>query len=251
MNGPTSVFTPRHTRSRARLVVLAFAAVAVIGSLATSALFSTSAASVGPILSVNAYVHSPPDVVRDLSGSGNDARFLNFNAPASGFIPADAPGSVPVMRFDGVDDVVVAGDRLASPLASTLMLRFRTTTPSGKMAGFENSATSNGSQIDFHVYLSDDGRLSFGTWMGGPPRNFLLVTCYRRRVAHRGLDYRDRRQFKAPQPVPRRTVGRHSGRTRRRSLLRLLAAGRRQSAQPHAAFHQYLLYRRHQLVQGI
>ncbi|NKF34203.1 LamG domain-containing protein, partial [Pseudomonas sp. BGM005] len=44
---------------------------------------------------------------------------------------------------------------------------FKTTTNSGgKIIGFGNGATGNSSSYDRHVYMTDAGRLVFGTWTG-------------------------------------------------------------------------------------
>src|SRR5688500_9648146 len=65
----------------------------------------------------------------DQSGQGNNA------ALREGAAIVDNP---PVLRFDGVDDLAVATTQLTAPPELTLSIRFRTTTPGGKLAGFEN-----------------------------------------------------------------------------------------------------------------
>lgn len=108
------------------------------------------------------------ETIQDLSGQSNHGELLNFSGPESDFVGAGTAEDPRALHFDGVDDLVVTSAEMPVPTDLTLALWFRTTTPGGKLAGFENRRSGMGTQFDRHLYLSDDGRLHFGVWIGRP-----------------------------------------------------------------------------------
>ncbi|MGI3785394.1 MAG: LamG-like jellyroll fold domain-containing protein [Janthinobacterium lividum] len=66
-------------------------------------------------------------------------------------------------------DSLVVGPQTPAPTDFSLQLWFKSTTTSGgKLIGFENTTSGNGSSYDKHVYLNDSGQLLFGVYTGGP-----------------------------------------------------------------------------------
>lgn len=72
--------------------------------------------------------------------------------------------------FSGSNNSTVATAALVSPPSSySMQLWFKAPTNGrGKLAGFENTPTGNGSGYDKHIYMTDSGRLIFGTYTGSP-----------------------------------------------------------------------------------
>lgn len=71
------------------------------------------------------------------------------------------------MTFDGVDDGVVASDKLAGPTSYATEIWFNTTTTrGGKLVGFGNAKTGLSSNYDRHIYMLDSGQVVAGVWTG-------------------------------------------------------------------------------------
>ncbi len=72
------------------------------------------------------------------------------------------------VRVPGSSDGTIATSQSLTPSATvSAEIWFRTTTTSGgKILGFENTATGNGSGYDKHLYMTDDGRLIWGSYIG-------------------------------------------------------------------------------------
>ena len=76
--------------------------------------------------------------------------------------------------FDGVDDLLYGQQRIMAPTTFSTETWIRTdTTTGGKILGFGNgqprrNGTNHGysSTYDRHVYMTDTGKLVFGTWSG-------------------------------------------------------------------------------------
>lgn len=69
----------------------------------------------------------------------------------------------------GTDDsIAVEGAQVAAPAQFSIETWFKSgSTSGGKIVGFENTATGPGSNYDKQVYLTDDGSLVFGIYVGG------------------------------------------------------------------------------------
>ena len=71
------------------------------------------------------------------------------------------------MTFNGTNGLVSSSSTFANPTTYSEELWFRTTTTNGgKLIGFGNAATGTSSNYDRHVYMENDGRLTFGVWTG-------------------------------------------------------------------------------------
>ncbi|GAA4359798.1 PKD domain-containing protein [Angustibacter luteus] len=69
--------------------------------------------------------------------------------------------------FDGSTGGVYSSQQANNPQTFTEELWFRTGTHvGGKLIGFGNTQAGYSSGYDRHVYMEDDGRLTFGTWLG-------------------------------------------------------------------------------------
>lgn len=87
-----------------------------------------------------------------------------------GAVPA-AGGS---LKFDGVDDYAITDQLRLGPSTYTVEAWINTTTTAGgKIVGFGNGRPRTGSNIsnlsgsyDRHVYMQNDGRVTFGVWIG-------------------------------------------------------------------------------------
>ncbi|GLJ79909.1 LamG-like jellyroll fold domain-containing protein [Microbacterium imperiale] len=90
---------------------------------------------------------------------------------ASGAVPAGG-GS---LQFDGADDYAITDQLRLGPSTYTVEAWINTTsTVGGKIVGFGNGRPRTGSNIsnlsgsyDRHVYMQNDGRVTFGVWIGG------------------------------------------------------------------------------------
>ncbi|RKS71325.1 concanavalin A-like lectin/glucanase superfamily protein [Motilibacter peucedani] len=70
--------------------------------------------------------------------------------------------------FDGVNGNVASASQVGGPSKYAVELWFNTTTTrGGKLIGFGNSKTGNSGNYDKHVYMLNNGRLSFGVYNGG------------------------------------------------------------------------------------
>ena len=71
------------------------------------------------------------------------------------------------VTFDGVSGLLSSAAQANNPRTYSEELWFRTsTTTGGKLIGFGNNATGLSSNYDRHVYMENDGRLTFGVWTG-------------------------------------------------------------------------------------
>ncbi|WP_420120741.1 PKD domain-containing protein [Nakamurella sp.] len=69
--------------------------------------------------------------------------------------------------FDGNDDFVASSNSFSNPMNYTIEAWFKTTsTNGGKIIGFGCSQSGTSGCYDRHIYLSNDGRATFGVWTG-------------------------------------------------------------------------------------
>jgi fibronectin type 3 domain-containing protein len=120
----------------------------------------------------------------------NPVGYWRFGEPAGSGIAADAspslnggvytggvtlgqPGAIigdpdTAMTLDGSTGYFSSGVPQPSPTTFTVEAWFNTTTTSGgKIIGFGNAQTGNSSSYDKHVYMTNAGKLIFGTYNGG------------------------------------------------------------------------------------
>jgi large repetitive protein len=70
-------------------------------------------------------------------------------------------------RFNGGNALAASNATFNNPTTYTEELWFKTTTTSGgKLIGFGDAASGTSSNYDRHVYMENDGRLTFGVWTG-------------------------------------------------------------------------------------
>ncbi|WP_109472579.1 PKD domain-containing protein [Ornithinimicrobium cavernae] len=99
--------------------------------------------------------------------SGNDRAGEYFGGVTRGQQGALASNNDPAAGFDGVDGHVVAREAVTDPGAYSLEVWFQSTTDrGGKLIGFGRAPSGLSSSYDRHVWLENDGRLSFGAWTG-------------------------------------------------------------------------------------
>lgn len=101
----------------------------------------------------------------DASLSGNQA--LVSGGVTTGVAgPMEGAGGK-AFTFDGSSGMAAASSPVANPSVYSTEAWFKTaTTSGGKIIGFGNSNTGLSGSYDRHVYMRDDGRLTFGTWTG-------------------------------------------------------------------------------------
>ncbi|MFT3944488.1 MAG: LamG domain-containing protein [Ancrocorticia sp.] len=101
--------------------------------------------------------------VADFSGNGRTGTARGIATGATGAIKGDT-----AMLTHGEWGSLVASAEPTSPSTSfSVQLWFKTTTKTGgKLAGFENSKTGGGGVYDRSLYLTNTGKLVFGTYSG-------------------------------------------------------------------------------------
>ncbi|MGC3953808.1 MAG: PKD domain-containing protein [Propionicimonas sp.] len=102
-------------------------------------------------------------VAVDSSGSGNPG---NVVAAVTRGVAGAFSGSNSA-RFDGNASLVVAQQPWVAPTSFTAELWFNTTTTrGGKLIGFGNATSGLSGSYDRHVWMQNNGKLSFGTYPG-------------------------------------------------------------------------------------
>ena len=121
------------------------------------------------------YKDSPSLYWRLGEASGPTAKDVSPNeadGTYTGGITFGRPGAVDgttdtAVTFDGTDGQLNSNASVSNPIVYSEELWFSTTTTSGgKLIGFGNAASGLSSNYDRHVWMEDDGRLSFGVWAG-------------------------------------------------------------------------------------
>lgn len=100
--------------------------------------------------------------------TGNlDNGFLR-NAPSYRQTPAAVSGPSTAIGFNGTDEYAYSNKRHAKPASFSVETWIKTTTTrGGKIIGFGNMTMENSAQYDKHVYMLNNGRLTFGVYSGG------------------------------------------------------------------------------------
>ncbi|MEH3090304.1 MAG: LamG domain-containing protein [Microbacterium arborescens] len=102
---------------------------------------------------------------RDASLFGTEAGTYNTGAVRQPSGAVSGSGSV---TLPGDESGTVGLTRSTVPSSTTTgEIWFRTdTTAGGKLFGFENTLTGNGNNYDKHLYMTNDGHLVWGSWIG-------------------------------------------------------------------------------------
>ncbi|WP_327249656.1 LamG domain-containing protein [Streptomyces sp. NBC_01320] len=101
------------------------------------------------------------------TGTGLNNGFLR-NAPAYRQTPAAVAGPSTAIGFNGSNQYAYSNKRHAQPTKFSVETWIKTTTTrGGKIIGFGNLTMQNSNQYDKHVYMLNDGRLTFGVYSGG------------------------------------------------------------------------------------
>ncbi|KAF2420067.1 DNRLRE domain-containing protein [Microbacterium sp. B35-30] len=80
--------------------------------------------------------------------------------------PGIIPGDTAVTTPGTQQGTVATQATITPPAAFTAEIWFNTTTAGGKLFGFENAQTGNGTNYDKHLYMTAGGNLVFGSWAG-------------------------------------------------------------------------------------
>ena len=84
---------------------------------------------------------------------------------AAGPVTGDATTAT---TFDGKTGLVTSAATVADPATYSMELWFKTTTNTGgKLMGFGNAQTGSSSNYDRHIYMMNDGQLTFGNYNSG------------------------------------------------------------------------------------
>ncbi|MFD3548808.1 DNRLRE domain-containing protein [Streptomyces sp. NPDC058655] len=152
---------------------------------ATDAAGNTSALSATAAVTVPASVQPYPNQVRadgaqlywryddavspyvaDSSNGGNTSG-IQLNAPALRQSPGAVTGASTAMGFNGTSQQVHSDRRQTVGAAFTIETWFKTNTNrGGKLVGFGNNTDRNSGTYDRQVYMTNTGRLIFGTYNG-------------------------------------------------------------------------------------
>ncbi|MET9700467.1 DNRLRE domain-containing protein [Streptomyces sp. NPDC006529] len=112
------------------------------------------------------YDESALPFVADSSDGGNSGG-VHLNAPALRQSPGAVTGASTAIGFNGANTQVYGDRRSTVGNTYTLETWFRTnTTRGGKLLGFGNNQANNSSQYDKHLYMTNDGRLVYGVYIG-------------------------------------------------------------------------------------
>ncbi len=103
---------------------------------------------------------TPDGRIVDQSPSGNHGNLSGFTDIPAAF--GEDPAGDGFLSFDGVGTTVWSNEQTQTINAFTLEVEFRTTTPAGKLLGFEDLPTGAGRLYDRHLYIATDGTLRFG-----------------------------------------------------------------------------------------
>jgi hypothetical protein len=106
----------------------------------------------------------------DASGHGRTGLYQGSIAYSqAGAITGDPNTAVRLGGTSPSDGYVTSGSTTAvtNPRTFSLELWFKTaTTAGGKLIGFGSSRTGTSAHYDRHIYMTNNGRLAFGTWNG-------------------------------------------------------------------------------------
>jgi hypothetical protein len=100
------------------------------------------------------------------------------NTPSYRQTPGAVPGSSTAMGFNGSTQYVYSNRKRNRPAAYSIETWFKTTTTSGgKIIGMGSNTLQNSTSYDKHIYMQNNGRLTFGVYSGGT-RTLSTTTSY-------------------------------------------------------------------------
>ncbi|MFD7028027.1 DNRLRE domain-containing protein [Streptomyces sp. NPDC059917] len=106
--------------------------------------------------------------VADSSNGGNTSG-IQLNAPALRQSPGAISGTSTAMGFNGTSQQVYSDHRQTVGSSYSIETWFKTnTTRGGKLVGFGNNTDRSSSSNDKQIYMTNTGRLMFGTYNGSP-----------------------------------------------------------------------------------
>ena len=147
----------------------------VIGDHWTLSGRGSSPAGVGDPYGSTVYGDSPTLYWRLGESTGTiagDSSPNGYSGGYSGDVTRPVPGAVvgtrnPAASFASPDGLVASAAQFTNPQDYSLELWFKTTTTTGgKLIGFGNAQTGSSTSYDRHIYLQDDGRLTYGIYAG-------------------------------------------------------------------------------------
>lgn len=108
--------------------------------------------------------------LNESTGTAGDATGNGWDGAVTGGVtrPVTSPVTTGTgYTTNGSDGLISTQTAINGPSVYSTELWFKTTsTTGGKLIGFGNSPTGWSSSYDRHVYLENDGRVSFGVWTG-------------------------------------------------------------------------------------
>ncbi|WP_111767663.1 PKD domain-containing protein [Nakamurella deserti] len=101
------------------------------------------------------------------SGPNGDQTGVIQNGVTLG-VPGGIKGTAgTAAAFDGADDLVASTNSFVNPRNYAVEAWFKTTsTNGGKIIGFGTSQTGTSGGYDRHIYMTPDGKVTFGVWTG-------------------------------------------------------------------------------------
>ncbi len=85
----------------------------------------------------------------------------------------------------GARAILANASSIAAPTTYSLELWFKTsTTAGGKLIGFENTTGATSGTADRHIFMRNDGRLSYGGWSGGGTTMITTPAAYNNNQWH-------------------------------------------------------------------
>ena len=143
----------------------------VLSNATTVTVASSSSSYAGVVAADNPSLHwrlGEPSGTIAADSSPNLRAGTFAGTRAAGQAGAIIGDSNTAVTMDGSTGVAGAAASVAKPDTFSAEAWFKTTTTSGgKIFGFGNTSTTNSSQYDKHVYMTNDGRLTFGVYNGG------------------------------------------------------------------------------------
>ncbi len=105
------------------------------------------------------------------TGNANDVSGNNNNGSVAGGVTlsTDRFGNEnSAYTLNGTDGNITTTSNIAAPQVFSISIWFKTTTTQGgKLIGFGNQQSGKSGNYDRHIYMTNDGKLSFGVYNGG------------------------------------------------------------------------------------
>jgi hypothetical protein len=112
----------------------------------------------------------------DWSGNnrpGTWAASVTYRQP--GALTSANPGYANLLNGGGAR-MVAGATAISAPTTFSLELWFKTTTTTGgKLIGFESTTASTSTKADRHLFMRNDGKLTYGGWSNGTLRSIITT----------------------------------------------------------------------------